>query len=409
MSQDRADAEQVLLHHQFPLLDTLRAVGALAVFTTHAAYWAGAYAGHGVWGTVLSRLDVGVAIFFVLSGFLLSRPHLARAAVGREAPGLGRYYYKRALRIAPVYLITVVLALGLITRNDDAGGREWVVTLLMANTFVDATMPNGLTHMWSLAVEVCFYLVLPALMLLATGRSRAGVPRRLRPPRVLALVLAMLVVSVLWDLWWSPAVGGETSAQPGQWLPSYLGWFGIGILLALVDVLHRRGEWQRLTTRVVGLAQQPGSCWAIAAGLLLVVATPVAGPSMLAAPTPGELLTKHLVYGAIGGLLVLTGVFARPGTGYHRVLGHRRARHLGFISYGFFCLHLPVLHLVMWVTGWEIFDGRLPAIWALALVVSLGVAEVAYRLVEAPLMRLKDVGRRSAATRTEATTGTSAR
>ena len=60
----------------FPVLDTLRAVGALCVLTTHVAFWSGAYTNHGAWGTLLSRLDVGVALFFVLSGFLLARPFL---------------------------------------------------------------------------------------------------------------------------------------------------------------------------------------------------------------------------------------------------------------------------------------------------------------------------------------------
>ena len=69
---------------EFPVLDTLRAVGALAVLTTHAAFWSGDYTQHGVWGTLLARLDVGVAIFFVLSGFLLVAA-LPRPGRGRPA------------------------------------------------------------------------------------------------------------------------------------------------------------------------------------------------------------------------------------------------------------------------------------------------------------------------------------
>ncbi len=86
---------------QFPVLDTLRAVGALAVLTTHTAFQTGEYLGNGVGGMLLARLDVGVAIFFVLSGFLLSRPYLARRALGLPAPALGTYYEKRVLRIFP--------------------------------------------------------------------------------------------------------------------------------------------------------------------------------------------------------------------------------------------------------------------------------------------------------------------
>ena len=397
-------AEQALLRHQFPMLDTLRAVGALAVFTTHAAFWAGAYTDNGVWGTLLSRLDVGVAIFFVLSGFLLSRPHLAHAAVGQGPPAVGRYYWKRFLRIVPLYVLTVLIALGLIQKNADLGPRDWLVTLVMGNTFVDEELPHGLTHMWSLAVEATFYLVLPALMVVAIGRSR-----RLSPHRVVALVMVMIGVTVWWVLAGAPAAGEWSSGQPTQWLPAYLGWFGLGIFLALVELMHRRRLWPRLTDRVVFLGRQPGSCWAIIVGLMLVAATPLAGPSMLASPTPGQLLAKNVIYAMVGGLLVLTGVFSDPGGRYGRALGHHVARHLGFISYGIFCLHLPVLHLVLFVTGWELFDGRFLAIWVIALSASLLVAEAAYRLVEAPSLKLKDLGRRRAESVRADTTGTNTR
>ncbi|MCW2867302.1 MAG: Acyltransferase family protein [Marmoricola sp.] len=406
---DQHTAEQELLRHEFPVLDTLRAVGAVAVFTTHAAFWAGAYTRDGVWGTLLARLDVGVALFFVLSGFLLARPFLARALLRQGPPPVGRYFLKRALRILPLYVVTVVLALGLITGNDDRGPRDWLVTLVLGNTFVDPTLPNGLTHMWSLAVEVSFYVLLPLLMLVAVGRRG-----HLDPRRVTAVVVAMVAVSVWWILAGAPRAGALTHAQPGQWLPAYLGWFGVGLFLALVELMHRRGLWTPLTSRLVALAHQPGACWTIIAGLLLVAATPLAGPSMLAAPTPGQVLTKNLLYAAVGSLAVLTGVFAEEGGRYRRVLSHRAARHLGFVSFGFFCLHLPVLHLVMWVTGWQLFDGRFVAIWLVGALTSLVAAELSYRLVELPALRLRGDGPRHRAERSPAsasptTTGTSTR
>ena len=90
----------------FPALDVLRLVGALAVLTTHVAFQTGEYFPNGVVGTLLARMDIGVAIFFVLSGFLLSRPWWASAASGTPAPMVGRYALKRLLRIWPVYLVT---------------------------------------------------------------------------------------------------------------------------------------------------------------------------------------------------------------------------------------------------------------------------------------------------------------
>jgi peptidoglycan/LPS O-acetylase OafA/YrhL len=394
----------------FPALDTLRAVGAIAVLTTHVAFWAGDYTVGGWWGTLLARLDVGVALFFVLSGFLLARPWLARALDARPAPGAGRYLWKRALRIVPLYVVAAVVALAFISDNGDRSPGQWVTTLLLLDTFDDSPDPAGLTHMWSLAVEVSFYLVLPLLMWVAVGR-------RLSLPRLGAVLSAMVVVTCWWHLDGAARVGEVTTGNPLQWLPAYLSWFAVGIALAAVHELRVRGRAERLTSPVVALGRQPGACWALAGGLLLITATPLAGPSMLAAPTAAESLTKSVLYAAVGGLVVVTGIWAPQGA-YLRAMTHPVARHLGVISYGVFALHLPVLHLVMHVTGWTLFQVDLLPLWALTLAASLVVAEVAYRVVERPALRLKNLragsrgsrgSRRSDASTSAETSGTSAR
>lgn len=367
---------------RFPALDALRAVGALAVLTTHVAFWSGDYGRHGFWGVTLARLDVGVALFFVLSGFLLSRPYLARAAAGLTRPSTRAYLWHRLLRIVPVYVVAVVLALSFVQDNRGKGVGDWLTTLLMLDTFVSPRPPDGLTQMWSLSVEVCFYLLLPLLMLAATGRSSG-----LRPARVAAVLAVMTAVTVWWHLDGADRAEGLGDGAPGQWLPGYLTWFAAGIGLALVHVLAVRGA--PLARRVLSFGRQPGACWALAGGLLLVASTPLAGPALLVAPTTIESLTKNLLYTVIGVLLVLPSVVADERSTFARVLGHPFARRLGLTSYSLFAFHLPVLHLVMWLTGWQIFGGHGLQLWLLALVGSLVAAELGYRLLEVPAMRLK--------------------
>lgn len=367
----------------FPALDTMRAVGALAVLTTHSAFWSGDYTRHGSFGTLLARLDVGVSIFFVLSGFLLSRPYLARAHAGLEPPVLGRYLRKRFLRIFPAYALTVVIAMLFIEANSGASIRDWVRTLLLADVYTETSLPAGLTQMWSLAVEVSFYLVLPGLMLLGTGRTR-----RLNPARVTALIAVLVAITIWWHLDLSARATSE--ALPLQWLPAYLSWFAIGIGLALVHIRHSSGEPSgRIMSGLLALARQPGSCWALAGGIMMLAATPVAAPTMLATATPAESLTKHVMYAAVGGLLILPGIFPVPGSAYLRFMSLRPLRHLGLISYGIFCIHLPVLHLVMQVTDYRLFNGHGLQIWTLTVLVSVLAAELIYRVVERPSMRLK--------------------
>ncbi|MBI2242798.1 MAG: acyltransferase [Nocardioides sp.] len=379
----------------FPVLDSLRAVGALAVLTTHVAFQSGAYVRNGSWGDLLSRLDVGVAIFFVLSGFLLSRPHFARRMVDAPPPPMGRYYWKRLLRIYPVYAVTVVLALTLIPENRSASAAQWVRSLSLTDIYLEGALPQGLTQMWSLSIEVSFYLILPLLMLLVLGRA----PRPLRPARVALVLLAMVLLSSWWHLHLVSVVGERSDGNPALWLPSYLSWFAVGLALALADVLRQARRPRRApgpATRLLeALEGSPGVCWALVLGLMLVASTPLAGPTLLYVATDVEALTKSVLYAAIGGLVVISGL-RPPATGsYARVLSARLPRHLGHVSYSVFSLHLPILYLVMEGIGFPLFGGNTWQIWALTVALSLAASEVAYRSVELPALRLRNLGRRS--------------
>jgi peptidoglycan/LPS O-acetylase OafA/YrhL len=393
----------------FPALDSLRAVAAIAVLATHTAFWAGAYA-LPVWGTPLARLDVGVAIFFVLSGFLLSRPWIARHRAGLAPPSTLHYLWKRALRLAPVYVVTVVAALTLLPGNRDAGPGEWVTTLLLGNIYVDDHLPDGLTQMWSLSTEVAFYVVLPGLMWLALSHVR----RRGRD-RLWLVVGGMALVSVVWlmdlSVRWD---GGGTMIR--LWLPSYLVWFAVGMVLASCDVRSRddAGGTDRLTDRVTAVLREmgrsPGLCWLAAAALFVIASTPLAGPPDLEPATLGAALTKNLLYAAIAGLVILPGVFAPPGGRFVRVLSVPALRHVGHLSYGIFCVHLILLELVVDWRDMPLFEGRGLELFVLTLAGSLVVSEVLHRLLERPSLRLRNVwtrGSRSATTNAPTASATS--
>src|SRR5690606_8864258 len=85
---------------RFPTLNAVRAIGALMVLLTHVAFNTGQVV-RGSFGAVLSRFDFGVALFFVLSGFLLARPFLLAVARAEQGPRVAHYLWKRALRILP--------------------------------------------------------------------------------------------------------------------------------------------------------------------------------------------------------------------------------------------------------------------------------------------------------------------
>ena len=154
-------------HTTYPGLDGLRALAVLAVVTTHCAYWTGRY--ERGWGTnALARLDFGVAIFFVLSGFLLVRPWLTAARTGgtpldagvRPAPGRAHH--------AGV-LIAVALRPGAPPPERPGDRADWVRHLTLVQIYQYGWMREGLTQTWSLATEVAFYVLLPVVGLLSSG------------------------------------------------------------------------------------------------------------------------------------------------------------------------------------------------------------------------------------------------
>lgn len=371
----------------YPGLDTLRAVAAIAVVATHTSFWTGQY-GKGLWGAATARLDIGVAFFFVLSGFLLGRPFFAAMADRRPLPGAGRYLWKRALRIVPLYLLVVVAALVVLPDNRGAGLDVWLANLTMTELYVSGLLPAGLTQMWSLTTEVAFYLVLPGLMVVM---ARVACRDRWDPRRLLAGLGVLVVVTVCWLVWIAPLRTGA-----GQWLPGYLSWFAVGLALAIVSVdVAVRGGWARLTA----LAHLPGTCWVVAGALFAIAATPVGGPILLEAPTAGAAVTKNLLYAAVAGIVVLPSVLGPSrGTRYADVLAWAPLRHVGHVSYGIFCIHLIVIDGVTSALGYQLFTGSGWLVLALTLGVTMVLAEIAYRVVERPAMRLKDVRRDSSKT-----------
>ncbi|MEQ1788022.1 MAG: acyltransferase, partial [Acidimicrobiales bacterium] len=152
-----------------PGLDGARAVATLCVFFFHA-----------LWRTpaldplrpVLGHADIGVEVFFILSGFLVVRPLVAHAVIGGRPVGFVDFWRRRFARIWPAYLVALVTAVALGIGTID-GPSGWVKHVLLIDSwFVDGG-GTGLRVSWTLVVEVAFYaaaLPLAALVLLAGGR-----------------------------------------------------------------------------------------------------------------------------------------------------------------------------------------------------------------------------------------------
>jgi peptidoglycan/LPS O-acetylase OafA/YrhL len=158
-----------------PAVEGLRACAAVGVVVTHVAFQTGMSGG--ITGRILGRFDLAVAVFFALSGFLLWRGHAAAARGLRSRPSTGHYLRSRIVRIMPGYLVAVVVIMTLLPEVK-ADFTVWLANLTLTQIYVPLTLTAGLTQMWSLSVEMSFYLALPLLALLARRLPvRAGSPR----------------------------------------------------------------------------------------------------------------------------------------------------------------------------------------------------------------------------------------
>jgi len=347
-----------------PALTGLRAVAAILVVSTHAAFATG-YLTHGYLGGIYARLEIGVAIFFVLSGFLLFRPWVRAHAQGEPGPSLRRYGWHRVRRIVPAYLITVVAVYEIYTvfTPGPNPGQSWeglfrhlTFTQIYTADYLVTILHPGLSQMWSLAVEVSFYLALPALAFLVLRGTW-------RPRRVLVRVGLLAAVTPVWLV-----VVAATDLLPNSaamWLPAHLAWFAGGMALAVLEVVG---------ARCAAIVAIPA-----AVALYLTVSTPLGGT--LAGPYPAWApVVKSLLYAVIATLVVAPVALAGRDS-YSRVLASRPMVWLGEISYEIFLVHVVVMALTMnLVLGWPLFTGSMPGLLALTLALTIPIAWLLHRV-----------------------------
>lgn len=374
-------ARRSAVRPRYPALDGLRALAVLAVITTHVAFTTGRY--ERGWGaSALARLDSGVAIFFVLSGFLLLRPWLLVLATRGTMPSLRSYAVRRAARIYPAYVLAIVICFLLLPDNRTSSLGDWIRHLLLAQVYQPGQLRAGLTQTWSLAVEWAYYVALPFFALLLIRLCRGS----WQPRRLLLALAAITVLSPVWELVFPHL--GSGFASGGMWLPAYTMWFAGGMLLAVMRVHLDTGQGPRpaFFSPAEVLGRHPFTCWSIAATAWFMSLTPIAGPRSFVPGSPSTTITKHVLYLVFATAIVWPAVLGGSAL-VERLLGNRVMHYLGQISYGAFLYHLLVLHWVTVVLDLALFTGDVVVVLALTLVGTLALSALSERFLEAPVLR----------------------
>jgi peptidoglycan/LPS O-acetylase OafA/YrhL len=312
---------------RFPLMDSLRAIAALSIVAYHVAPHAGAFRGE--FTTALSaQFSSGVALFFLISGFLLYRPFVAAHAAGEPFPSVRAYAWRRFLRIVPAYWAALTLT-GILLAPE-VFDRP-LLFYGFAQIYSPGAVFEGIPLAWTLCIEVTFYAFLPVYALAL--RRLAG--RRELVWRVEGVGLAVLFFGGL--AWRAVALGAHSQFlnTSVNTLPAYLAWFAIGMALAVTSARLAEGRPQPAFVRFVERA--PGACWVVAAAAVAANAWVWDRRYLGGASSDFDLMGIHLTEALCGLALILPAVFAESRRGAVRaVLAWPVLLWLGMVSYGIY-------------------------------------------------------------------------
>ena len=343
------------LPQHLPALDGIRAVAALGIVVTHVSFQTGT-------GWALAeRFDYFVAVFFALSAFVLWR-----------RPVNQHYYRNRTARIAPAYLVCVIAVILLFPEARTMDIWQILTNLTLTQLYIPDGLAPGLTHLWSLCVEVAFYLALPVI---------AWAMRRLSRRGRLAAIISAAVLSFAWP--WLPFV----AAFDGEginfqiWPPSYILWFAIGMLAAECE-----GR-VKIPSRIRPFA------WLLAAAIMWVASREWFGPQGLVHPEPAEFNRRILAGGLFAACIVVPYALGGPS----KILESTIWQFLGKISYSIFLWHVAILGLMFPLTGISLFSGHFTLVFILTVAFTIAVSYASYELIEEPA-RLYFRGRKRQAT-----------
>ena len=345
-------------------LEVLDALRAIAVFGVFAVHFPDMFIGN-----YLDTGSLGVRLFFVLSGFLITGILLRERDVIDEGrlrpfPALRSFYLRRFFRIAPTFYLALAAA-WLVALDDIRVSWPWHAAFL-SNQYIMklAQWPGSLSHLWTLALEFQFYLVWPLALVF--------LPRRCFP----WLIAACLILGPL-TRWASPAWGVPTAFSHLTTTGS-LDFFGWGATVAWIRKLNL-SHVQRFDNFT-----KPLLPWSLAAAILL------AGRWSWSLPINVVHAVAGFIMAAAFAILIATCSRSVPPAWAVWLARQTLLVRLGTISYGLYLYH-NLMHWVAPRVCLRIFGNSYPdqsfLYTSVLLVSTIAVSIISWQIVEAPLNR----------------------
>ena len=335
---------------------------------------------------------LGVDLFFVLSGFLIT----GILVDSRGAPHFFRnFYVRRSLRIFPLYFafLAIVFLLvptlgGAVADAPERAAQGWYWAYASNVLFaIWDRIPMATGHLWSLAVEEQFYLVWPFVVV-------AVAPRRLLRACLALIALVFVGRLVLVAM-------GTSWVQMYVLTPTRLDSLATGATIALL--VRRPGGMDRLAALAPKLAVAGGAMSLILMFYkpLLAIARGVPIGSVNSTTLPWDLYvqsTRFTFYALFFGALIVLALVSQPGGALARVFGSAPMRMFGRYSYAIYMIHVPLHALaerhgfagefLPRVAGWQI--PRAIVMFLVLLAVSTLLAMVSWHLFEKHFLKIKE-------------------
>ena len=338
-------------------IDGLRALAVLPVILFHAGF------------ETFSGGFVGVDVFFVISGYLITTIILAELEQGKFS--IVNFYERRARRILPalfvIMLVSFILGYFLLMPDEFKNlGQSFVATSLFSNNVLLgltsgywdlASEFKPLLHTWSLGVEEQYYVIVPVLLLVFWKIGRGS---------IVFLLWSIFLASLLFAVWF-------VNISP-KWsfylLPTRAWEICIGALAAIYSIKHSKSIEEFKYSGAISLI-----------GLILIIYSILVFDSTFL--SPGLLLLIPTV-GA--GLLI---IFCRPNSIAFSVLGNRAAVFLGLLSYSLYLWHQPIFAFL------RAYSDEHPSSFSFLTLIPLVflLSYLTWRFVESPFRNRSLIGR----------------
>lgn len=357
-------AERAATLRRIPSLDGLRAISIVMVMGLHTLQRMEMHHSVPLVWWVIFNGSLGVSIFFVISGYLITRLLLHEAST-RGTISLGNFYLKRAFRILPpLYVYVAVLGLLSLAGRLALSRVDVISTLFFFHNYALHSTSWTIEHFWSLSVEEQFYLLWPVVLLACLRSSRTRGPRR-------AAVVAGVIILL------SPVIRVLSFRVRQPLLHNGLGFhmhadtLMFGCIAALLEGRRRFERAYR------ALTQLP---WLPFAALVLGSYLELHFQNYWSFPI-GETCTGVLL------VVLLLWCVRNAGGTLGRLLNLRLVTHLGILSYSVYIWQTLLLHgsNAAVLRGWE-WIGRFPESWLAVLL----LAELSFLLVERPALKLRN-------------------